>query len=88
MKLDLVSFERSFTTPVAAKHGVVREINTLIFQRTPEPFNKNCPSNALAIHRDFNRMIFKDVGKRQACILTSLIRVENIGDPIQLDGAR
>ena len=56
------------------------EINALIFQRTPEPFNKDIvhPTPPLAIHRDFNPLIFKDVGKRQACILTALIRVENI----------
>jgi len=62
----------------------ITEINALILQRTPEPFNKNIVHPpTLAIHGDSNLMLFKSVGKRQARILASLVGVEYLGYAIQ-----
>ena len=58
------------------------EIDLLVFQAAPEALNKHIVHPAsLAVHADFNAMIFDDIGKALTGKLTALMLLNISGGP-------
>jgi len=69
-------------------NGVVGlEIDFLVFQAAPEPFNKHIihPA-ALAVHADSNALVLEDIGKAFTGELAALVTVEDIRRAMAIDG--
>ena len=63
------------------------EVNTFVFQRTPESLNKHViHPTPLAIHGDFDLIIFKNIGKLKARKLTSLVCIKDVWNAIAIYG--
>ena len=93
VKCRMGSLSIVMSHPIPNKHlGLVAifkiiEINTFVFQRTPESLNKHIVHpTPPTIHRDSNSMIPKDVGKLEARELTPLICVKNIWYAVTIYG--
>ena len=66
---------------------IIVDVDFVVFERSEEPFNSDIVNrSAFAVHGDSYTVIPEYFRMFMACVLTSLIGVENLGCTICVDG--
>ena len=67
----------------------IMKINTFVVKGPPDPFNEDSVHPAsLAVHGDFDLIVFEGIGKREAAELTPLIGVKDLWLAVLSEGIK